>query len=83
MNTNGFYVPLDNDGFPFRFPAFELDWRESAKIRHEINTNYGKYKDRVLCQHESYGIDHTPYTYYFENRGFDNINIYSRIYNNR
>ena len=27
----------------------------------------------------SYGIDDKPYWYYFENRGYDDYNIYMRV----
>lgn len=75
-------LPLDNNGFPFQFYAVNIDWREKEKIRSEINTNYAKYMDLEICAHPSFGLDGLPYIYYFENRGFDNINIFNRIHNN-
>ncbi len=47
-------------------------------IRSEINTNYGKYAGKILAVHISYGFDGETYKYYFENRGFDDINIFIR-----
>ena len=44
-------------------------------ISSEINTNYGKYAGKILAVHISYGFDGETYKYYFENRGFDDINI--------
>ena len=68
----------DNRGRPFVFPEADFDWREKEKIRSEINTYYGKYQGREICMHYSYGIDDGAYIYYFENRGFDDINIFVR-----
>lgn len=33
---------------------------------------------RLIAVHLSYGIDDRPYKYYFENHGFDDINIFIR-----
>lgn len=55
-------------------PAAEL-----AKIYSEINTNYKKYEGKLLAMHASYGIDNKAYIYYFENRGFNEYNIYMRV----
>ena len=63
----------------FNFRTFNLEPAEYAKIRSEINTNYGKYKGKRLAVHASYGIDDNAYLYYFENEGFDNYNIYMRV----
>lgn len=71
-------LPLDNNGIPFRFQPANIDWREREKIRHEINTNYDKYRNQLFCVHPSFGLDYNSYNYYFENHGFDNINIYDR-----
>lgn len=69
---------VDKNGFPFELPEAQIDWREKEKIRSEINTNYDKYVGKPYAIHYSYGIDDKPYIYYFENRGFDDINIYKR-----
>ena len=46
-------------------------WRETEKIRSEINTNYAKYEGKEICIHASYDLDGKAYFYYFENMGFD------------
>lgn len=63
----------------FIYNAFTLSSVEFAKICSEINTNYGKYKGKRFAMHASYGIDNKAYWYYFENRGFDDYNIYMRV----
>ncbi len=65
-------------GQPFRFETADFDFREKEKIRSEINTNYGKYAGKMLAVHISYGFDGEAYKYYFENHGFDDINIFIR-----
>ena len=72
---------MDKDGFPFEYPAAEIPWMEQEKIRHEINSNYRRYEGKGICLHPSYGIDNMAYDYFFENRGFDNINIFKRRIN--
>ena len=63
------------EGFkPIHLPVMEL-----AKITAEINTNYGKYKDKRFAIHMSYGVDDKAYWYYFVNHGFDEYTIYARI----
>lgn len=74
------FSPLDNNGIPFEFPSAAIGWMEQEKIRHEINTNYSKYHG-YYCIHDSYGLNGQAYHYYFENKGFDNINIYARFKN--
>ena len=71
-------VKLDKNGFPFELPEADFDWKEKEKIRSEINTNYIRYRGKEFAAHFSYGLDDMPYVYYFENRGFDDINIYYR-----
>lgn len=73
-----FSYPLDSSGVPFRYPSALISMAEKEKIRHEVNTNYVKYQNKRLCVHMSYGLDNRAYIYYFENRGFDDINIYER-----
>ena len=72
-------LPIDSKGRYFVFVEADFDWREKEKIRSEINTNYSKYRDIRLGVHISYGIDDKAYKYYFENHGFDDINIYARL----
>lgn len=68
---------MEND-FLFLYEEADFDWREKEKIRSEINTNYSKYEGKRLAVHLSYGLDGKSYKYYFENRGFDDINIFIR-----
>ncbi len=68
----------DSYGNYFEFPEAELSWKELEKIRAEINTQYSKYRGEPAGLHRSYGLDNKAYTYYFENHGFDDINIYYR-----
>lgn len=62
----------------FLFPEADICWKEKEKIRSEINTNHTKYSGKSFCVHLSYGLDGNAYAYFFENHGFDNINIYAR-----
>ena len=64
----------------FVYSTFWLSPAEYAKIYSEINTDYSKYEGKRLAVHMSYGIDDKPYWYYFENRGYDDYNIYMRSY---
>lgn len=66
---------------PFSRPPARISWKEKEKIRSEINTNYSKYEGKELCIHASYGLDDKAYFYFFENHGFDEINIYKRVRN--
>lgn len=68
----------DSYGNYFRYGEADFDWREKEKIRAEINTNYSKYRGKVIAVHRSYGLDDRAYKYYFENHGFDDINIFIR-----
>ncbi len=69
---------MDSYGNFFEYEEAVFDWREKEKIRAEINTNYSKYRNKLIAVHLSYGIDDRPYKYYFENHGFDDINIFIR-----
>ena len=62
----------------FVYDTFRLNPAEYAKIYSEINSNYDKYKGKTFAVHMSYGIDNNPYWYYFENRGYNDYNIYMR-----
>lgn len=68
----------DSFGRHFSFEEADFDNREKEKIRSEINTNYGKYAGKIMAVHISYGLDGEAYKYYFENHGFDDINIFVR-----
>ncbi len=68
----------DSRGDYFEFDEIDIDWKEIEKIRAEINTNYSKYRGKPYGIHVSYGFDDMSYAYYFENHGFDDINIYRR-----
>ena len=70
--------PRDSYGNFFEYEEADFDWREKEKIRAEINTNYSKYRNKPIAVHRSYGIDDRSYMYYFENHGFDDINIFIR-----
>lgn len=71
---------MKGDGMKnFSKKTFYLNPSEYAKIVSEINTNYSKYKGKWFSIHFSYSFEGTPYWYYFENRGFDDYNIYARI----
>lgn len=63
----------------FVYPTFRLSIKEYAKICSEINSCYAKYAGKPMAVHMSYGIDDKPYWYYFENRGYDDYNIYMRV----
>lgn len=62
----------------FLLKTFYLSPREYAKIISEINTNYDKYAGLWFCVHYSYDITGRACRYLFENRGFDDYNIYSK-----
>ena len=59
----------------------DIPWLEIEKIRHEINTNYIKYKGLRVIAHPSVGLDNIYYIYYVENFGFDNFNLLGRAQN--
>ena len=71
-------MPVDKNGFPFSFKEADIPWKEKEKIRAEINTYYSKYRGQEFAVHLSFGLDDNSYAYFFENRGFDDINIYKR-----
>ena len=67
-------------GMPFFMPSFWLQPEEYGKIVSEINHSYETlYKDKRVAAHASFGIDGEAYIYWFENRGFDDYNIFLRI----
>lgn len=61
-----------------QFPSKELNPKEYAKVVHEINTYYSKYKDEKLGVHYSYAPDCKCYCYFFVNNGFNNYVIYAK-----
>ncbi|MBO4420308.1 MAG: hypothetical protein J5783_00600 [Lachnospiraceae bacterium] len=63
----------------FVFDTYYLNSREYAKIISEINTNYGKYEGLWFCVHNSYDVHGSACRYYFENRGYNDYNIYAKI----
>ncbi|MCR5651284.1 MAG: hypothetical protein K6F86_08915 [Lachnospiraceae bacterium] len=70
--------PRDSYGNYFDHDETDIEWKEIEKIRAEINTNYSRYRGKSYCIHISFGLDDRAYKYYFENHGFDDINIYLR-----
>ena len=58
-----------------------VPWLEWEKIRHEINSNYSKYKGLRIIAHSSVGIDDNYYIYYVENHGFDDYSLIIRVPN--
>lgn len=74
-------LPIDSGGFPYSRPGFWLDPKEYRKICSEINQiYYAQYCKKRIAAHISFGIDGRPYTYWFENHGFNDYNIYQRVY---
>ena len=69
----------DSNGNYFLYEELDLDWKEKEKIRSEINTSYRRYNGVSIGVHVSYGLDDKAYEYYFENHGFDDINIFMRM----
>ena len=68
--------PKDNSGNYFKYTSANFIPNEKEKIRSEINTIYAKYEGKRISIHYSYGLDDIAYKYYFENQGFDDINIF-------
>lgn len=68
------------NSFGFKYKTIYLEESEYAKIVSEINTNYNKYKKEKLCMHFSIVIDGNYYVYFFENAGFNQYNIYAKIF---
>ncbi|MCR5837063.1 MAG: hypothetical protein K6G88_11200 [Lachnospiraceae bacterium] len=74
-------LPADSKGIPFSKPTFFLPMREYTKIVSEINNLYkARYKGKRICTHISFGIDGNSYIYWFENHGFNEYNIYLRVF---
>ena len=66
----------DFNNIPFRYSEANIPWNEKEKIRHEVDTNYGKYEGLPFIAHRSLGLDNRYYIYFIENRGYDDINIF-------
>ena len=71
---------LDECGASFTKPTFWLDKEEYSKIVSEINTvYYTKFKGKRICAHTSFDENGSVYLYWFENRGFNDYNIFLRV----
>lgn len=65
-------VRLDSNGVPFKYPTVNLPKREYSNVVSEIGRWWHtKYQGKEFCQ-----LDFTNKTYYFENRGIGDYNIY-------
>lgn len=68
----------DNESF-FTRPSFWLSKQEYRKVISEINQIYeSQYKGLPVATHTTFGIDGMVHTYWFENHGFNNYNIFLR-----
>ena len=66
-------VKLDSNGVPFRYPEARIDNKaEYRDVMENIADRYKKYYEgKELCT-----LDFVDKTYYFENHGFGDYNIY-------
>ena len=65
-------VRLDSNGVPFRYPTVNLPKKEYAEVMGEIGRWWHtKFEGKELCR-----LDFADKTYYFENRGIGDYNIY-------
>ena len=65
-------VRLDSNGKPFKYPTIKLPKKEYANVMDEIGRNWNsKYEGKEMCR-----LKFTNKTYYFENRGIGDYNIY-------
>lgn len=65
-------VRLDSNGIPFKYPTVNLPKKEYANVVSEIGRLWHtKYQGEDFCQ-----LEFTKKTYYFENRGIGDYNIY-------
>ena len=72
MTKNKNNVRLDSNGVPFRYPTVNLPKKEYAEVMGEIGRWWHtKFEGKELCR-----LDFTDKTYYFENRGIGDYNIY-------
>ena len=70
FDSNGdLYVPYDSEEKEFTMPNYYIS--NYGKVMSEINVKYDKcYKNKEFCTHIS------DRTYYFENHGYNEYNIY-------
>ena len=65
-------VKLDSNGVPFKYPTVQLPKKEYANVMDEIGRNWNsKYEGKEMCR-----LKFTNKTYFFENRGIGDYNIY-------
>ena len=65
-------VKLDSNGKPFNYPTVKLPKKEYANVMDEIGRNWNsKYEGKEMCR-----LKFTNKTYFFENRGIGDYNIY-------
>ena len=65
-------VRLDSNGVPFNYPNVYLPPKEYKNFTDQVGrTWHSKYKGKELCRYTT-----TKKTYYFENRGIGDYNIY-------
>ena len=80
--VNNIDLPVDAKGIPFQRPTLWLEPTEYAKICSEINDSYESlHKGYAICTHTSFGLDGKVYNYWFENHGFNDYNIFSKVLN--
>lgn len=73
MTKNTANVKLDSEGKPFKFKAVQLPKKEYAEVMSEIGRWWHtKYDGVEFCR-----MDFTDKTYFFENRGIGDYNIYN------
>ena len=74
-------IKLDSKGIPFKYPTQILDKAEFSKIVSEINSlYYSMYETDAFGLHYSVDVNNDYCLYYFENHGFNDYNIYDKIY---
>ncbi len=65
-------VKLDSNGVPFRYPRVDLPKKEYANVMDEIGRNWNSnYEGKEMCR-----LKFSNKTYFFENRGIGDYNIY-------
>ena len=76
MNNRNVIIPFKDRSARKPFP---LPHKEYGKICSEINSVYdARYKGKKIAAHPSFGVDGRAYVYWFENRGFNDYNIFRR-----
>lgn len=75
-----FIYPKDSMGRCFSMPTWILPPTEYQKVISEINNIYfTQYEGLVICVHSSFGIDGRAYSFWFENHGFNDYNIFNKV----